>query len=137
MNTIEENRRNNLKALVDEYGTQVALSNVIKKSTAQISQWINASKYANSEKRRAMESTTAREIEKLTGKSQGWLDQPASSQGNTPNEIFSLSSQELRLIEILRSVDDVGVNTIMTIAESLMTTQKTSQDISIPKRKKA
>jgi SOS-response transcriptional repressor LexA len=76
MSTVEENRRQRLILLQKEFGTQVALAEKIGKSPAQISQWKNASKYSGSEKRRAMDRSTARHIEKMTGKPEGWLDQP-------------------------------------------------------------
>ena len=76
MKTIEETRRDRLAMLEQEFGSQVHLAELIGKSPVQISQWKNASKYSGSEKRRAMDSGTARLIEDKTGKPRGWMDQP-------------------------------------------------------------
>lgn len=76
MKTIEETRRDRLAMLEQEFGSQVHLAELIGKSPVQISQWKNASKYSGSEKRRSMDSGTARLIEDKTGKPRGWMDQP-------------------------------------------------------------
>ena len=88
-------------------GSQVEFCRKAGKKEAQVTQWLNG--YRN------MKDSTAREIESILG---------------LPNLYFEdigsiATAKELRLIEIFRSVDDVGVNTIMTVAESLMITQKT------------
>lgn len=73
---IEEIYRARLKMLVTETGSQTALATKLGKSPAQVSQWINASKDSKTGKPRSMDRTTAREIEKKCGKSDGWMDQP-------------------------------------------------------------
>lgn len=97
MNTVEENRRQRLILLEQEFGSQVALSNQIGKSAAQISQWKNASKYSGSEKRRVMDRSTARHIEKMTGKPEGWMDQP-------PNENVEPSTAGSRKVPLISYV---------------------------------
>jgi putative phage repressor len=83
MQTIEETRRGNLKRLIDEYGSQVALSRQINKAPAQISQWLNGSP-STTGKPRSFKASTAREIETLTGKPEGWLDQPRAEESIFP-----------------------------------------------------
>lgn len=73
--TIEETYRERLKLLVKEYGSQAKLSEAIGKSTVQISQWLRGT-LSKTGKPRSLKSDTAREIEKLTNKPHGWLDQP-------------------------------------------------------------
>lgn len=94
MSTVEENRRQRLILLEKEYGTQVALAEKIGKSPAQISQWKNASKYSGSEKRRVMDRSTARHIEKMTGKPDGWMDQPATVANKAPTLTVVASNVE-------------------------------------------
>lgn len=74
MKTIEAIYRDNLAILIAEYGNQAKLSMAIDKSPAQISQWLNASIDTKTGKPRSMSRTTAREIERLTEKPEGWLD---------------------------------------------------------------
>lgn len=76
MKTIEETYRERLQILINEYGGQAKLADVINKSPAQISQWINGSPDSKTGKPRSLKSETAREIEELTGKPRAWFDQP-------------------------------------------------------------
>jgi len=76
MQRIEEIYRERLRLLVEEVGTQRALAERIEKSPAQISQWINASPDSKTGKPRSMDRNTAREIERLFPKPDGWMDQP-------------------------------------------------------------
>jgi phage repressor protein C with HTH and peptisase S24 domain len=75
MQKIEEIYRSRLKMLVEEVGTQRALADIIHKSPAQISQWLNASPDSRTGKPRSMDRNTAREIERLFPKPDGWMDQ--------------------------------------------------------------
>ena len=74
--TIEETYRKRLNMLIEEYGGQVKLSDVIKKSPVQISQWVTGAPDSKTGKPRSLKSDTAREIEKLTNKPRAWFDQP-------------------------------------------------------------
>jgi hypothetical protein len=76
MQVIEQIYRARLQLLVDEAGSQRALSERIGKSPAQISQWINASIDSKTKQPRVMSRATAREIEKRFPKAEGWMDQP-------------------------------------------------------------
>lgn len=76
MQVIEQIYRARLQLLVDEAGSQRALSERIGKSPAQISQWINASIDSKTKQPRVMSRATAREIEKRFPKPEGWMDQP-------------------------------------------------------------
>lgn len=85
MQPIDVTRRENLGRLIKEAGSQAALSDVIGKAPAQISQWLNASLNSKTGKPRVMSNAIAREIETKTNKPEGWMDQPASSnQLSTP-----------------------------------------------------
>lgn len=79
MQSVDVTRRENLGLLIKEAGSQAALSEVIGKAPAQISQWLNASANSRTGKPRVMSNAIAREIEEKTGKPTGWMDQPASS----------------------------------------------------------
>lgn len=76
MQRIEEIYRARLRLLVEELGTQRALAERIEKAPAQISQWLNASPDSKTGKPRTMDRQTAREIERLFPKPDGWMDQP-------------------------------------------------------------
>lgn len=78
MPTIDQIYRDNLGLLIEEHGTAEALSAVIHKSPAQISQWLNGSKDSKTQKPRTMARATAREIERACGKPEGWMDRPHS-----------------------------------------------------------
>ena len=77
MQPIDVTRRENLGRLIKEAGSQAALSEVIGKAPAQISQWLNASLNSKTGKPRVMSNAIAREIETKTNKPEGWMDQPA------------------------------------------------------------
>lgn len=116
MSTVEENRRQRLILLEKEFGTQVALAEKIGKSPAQISQWKNASKYSGSEKRRVMDRSTARHIEKMTGKPEGWLDQPiqtvvSASPVEVATEVLAANVKSLLLSKRLQlAMKEVGIS---------------------------
>eukprot|EP00456_Euglypha_rotunda_P034241 TRINITY_DN26403_c0_g1_i9.p1 TRINITY_DN26403_c0_g1~~TRINITY_DN26403_c0_g1_i9.p1 ORF type:complete len:254 (+),score=37.00 TRINITY_DN26403_c0_g1_i9:446-1207(+) len=76
MQKIEEIYRARLRMLADEVGTQRALAERIQKSPAQVSQWLNASPDSKTGKPRSMDRATAREIERIFPKPDGWMDQP-------------------------------------------------------------
>ena len=77
MQSIDVTRRERLGLLIKEAGSQSALSDVIGKAPAQISQWLNASLNSKTGKPRVMSNAIAREIEEKTGKPEGWMDAPA------------------------------------------------------------
>lgn len=76
MKSIEETYRERLALLIDEFGGQAKLSQVIDKSPAQISQWLHGTPSGKTGKQRTLKPATAREIEKATGKPYAWFDQP-------------------------------------------------------------
>lgn len=77
MQPIDVTRREKLGLLIKEAGSQAALSELIGKAPAQISQWLNASINSKTGKPRVMSNAIAREIEAKTSKPEGWMDQPA------------------------------------------------------------
>lgn len=101
MQSVDVTRRENLGLLIKEAGSQAALSEVIGKAPAQISQWLNASANSRTGKPRVMSNAIAREIEEKTGKPIGWMDQPASS---TDLSIPGGSNVELELPQGVRRV---------------------------------
>lgn len=78
MQPIDQIYRDRLRRLVEQEagGSQAKLAGLIGKSPAQISQWLNASKDSKTGKPRAMDRSTAREIERKLGKPEGWMDRP-------------------------------------------------------------
>ncbi len=76
MDTIDETRLKRLKLLISINGTQANLARAIKKSPAQISQWVNRSEDAKTGKPRVMDSDSARDIEVELNLERGWMDQP-------------------------------------------------------------
>jgi len=74
MKDIDEIRRENLRALGDEYGGTTALAKVVGMSTAQLSGLQTGARSSKTGKRLGMLSTTARRIERATGKPPRWLD---------------------------------------------------------------
>ena len=78
--TIEETRLSRLLILKEEYGSVAALAEVLGMSNpSQLSQWINRSPDSKTGKPRSINSASARDIEKKTGKPAGWMDQPVYS----------------------------------------------------------
>jgi hypothetical protein len=76
MATIDEIRRANLGLLAVEYGGVGKLATQIGKSSAQVSQWINASPDSRTGKPRGLRSESCREIEIRCEKPEGWMDSP-------------------------------------------------------------
>lgn len=109
--TIDQIYRDNLRVLVNEFGTQDALATQLEKSPAQLSQWINASKDSKSGKPRRLSTDMARYIEVRCGKPAGWMDEPHAPPQQDPGEpqlpgqrYDALSPDEQRFIENLREI---------------------------------
>lgn len=81
METVEDIRRMNLRHLVGEMGSVRAVADALGKSSAQISQWLNASPDSKTGKPRNISAVSARDIEEKLGKPRGWFDQPLTGQG--------------------------------------------------------
>lgn len=107
MQPIEVTRRENLALLIKEAGSQAALSEIIGKAPAQISQWLNASVNSQTGKPRVMSNAIAREIEIKTSKPDGWMDVPARKEDlSTPggsNVEFTLP-QGVRRVPVISYV---------------------------------
>jgi hypothetical protein len=78
MKTVSQIRIENLEILIEESGTISNLASKLGKSSAQVSQWKNASKDSKTGKPRGMRDTTCRDIEVILGKPQGWMDREHS-----------------------------------------------------------
>lgn len=79
MKTAKENRRANVKKLVEQHGGQAEFAKKIGKDPAQISQWATAAK-SHRGKPRGMSDDMARYIEKKCGLDRGWMDIDHSSE---------------------------------------------------------
>jgi phage repressor protein C with HTH and peptisase S24 domain len=88
MKTIDEIRRENLAFLIGEYGKLKTFADKIERSSSQVSQWLNGSKHSESGKPRRFNSDSARYIEKMCGKPEGWMDQERLPLGSTENITF-------------------------------------------------
>lgn len=111
--TIDQIYRDNLRLLIEEVGTQEALSEKTGKSAAQISQWLNASKDSKTGKPRSMSRSMAREIERLCSKPEGWMDRAhirphqGGDEPPPPGERYdALSLEEQRMVDALREIWD-------------------------------
>jgi SOS-response transcriptional repressor LexA len=74
MSTIELIHRQNLQLLAREFGGVAAVAAKIGCSSSQYSQWMNGSENSGTGKPRGMRPSSARRIEKATGKPEGWMD---------------------------------------------------------------
>ena len=85
METIEEIRQRNLRALLEEGLSQAEIGRAMNKSAKQVSQWFGKGSA------RAMSSATARQLETAVGKPRGWLDNlnDSNSTGNRETESHS------------------------------------------------
>jgi hypothetical protein len=72
--TVDEIRRANLRALVNEAGGQAKLARVVGISEAQMTQWINGSPDSRTGKARGMRPESCRRVEEAAGKPPGWMD---------------------------------------------------------------
>lgn len=72
--TIDQIYRDNLRALIAAAGSQAAFCEATGKSQSQVSQWLNASPDSKTGKPRSMSQRSARELERLTGQPEGWMD---------------------------------------------------------------
>ncbi len=74
MTTVDDIRRERLATLISEAGGVAKLANKLGKSSAQISQWLNASPDSKTGRPRGMRPDSCREIESACGKQTGWMD---------------------------------------------------------------
>jgi SOS-response transcriptional repressor LexA len=74
MKTNTETRKKQLTLLIKEHRTIKALSEVLDRSPAQVSQWKNGSKDSKTGRPRVISDDMARHIENKCGKPVGWLD---------------------------------------------------------------
>jgi hypothetical protein len=109
MKKIEEIRRDNLRHLRDELGSVKRLVEVTGKSQSQISQWLNASAHSATGKPRVMSSGACREIEKATGRPDGWMDVEhapltlvESTEAGALRKMLNDTSSEIRLLSVYR-----------------------------------
>lgn len=84
MKQIDDIRRDNLKRLADKVGGIAALAGALKRSDAQVSQWIRGPPHSVTGKPRGMKSVTARWIETTTELPPGWLDQNHEASRSRP-----------------------------------------------------
>lgn len=114
VNTVAETRRARLLELIAECDSnQSKLATRAGKSPAQISQWVNASIDSKSRKPRSISNSSARHLEAVFGKPQGWMDsQPDAPLPQQPDHtaaasIFdALTAEELELLDNIRVLID-------------------------------
>lgn len=122
MKTIEEIHRENLQALVDEFGSVTAVAGMIVCSDSQYSQWLNGSINSGTGKPRGLKPSSARRIEKACAKPTGWLDRehpltPKESVAAPPRMIYKwVSEEEARLVSDFRTSSPIGRETILNAA---------------------
>lgn len=103
MDTVEDIRRMNLRALVEQKGSVRAVAELLGKSSAQISQWLNASPDSKTGKPRNISAVSAREIEKKLGMPRGLFDQPIT--GTSPQRAVETAEQRINPLTIIRRLD--------------------------------
>lgn len=87
MKTSGDVRRENLATLVKEAGGVSAFSALMGKPTsAQVSQWLNASKDSKTGKPRQISNSSARAIEIAVNRPHGWLDQDHTAETTPPGD---------------------------------------------------
>lgn len=74
MKPIDEIRRDNMTQLLSEFGGISGLSRKLERSESQVSQWVRGAAHSVTGKKRGMKTDTARWIEVITEKPEGWLD---------------------------------------------------------------
>ena len=94
MKTANENRRANVKKLIEQFGGQAEFAKKIGKDPAQISQWATAAK-SHRGKPRGMSDGMARYIETNCGLDRGWMDiEHDASSGAVPYRVLSISRSD-------------------------------------------
>lgn len=122
MKTIEEIHRENLQALVDEFGSVTAVAGKIVCSDSQYSQWLNGSINSGTGKPRGLKPSSARRIEKACGKPTGWLDREhpivqVEAAAAPPRMIYKwVSEEEARLVSDFRTSSAIGRGVILDAA---------------------
>lgn len=87
MELIENVRRDRIRLLISEAGSQARLAASLGKKQPQISQWMSSSAHARASQR-TVSSRSARQIEKALGKPLGWMDQPLNEGERRAAESF-------------------------------------------------
>jgi hypothetical protein len=143
MKTIDQIRRDNLQALVDEYGSAAAVVSAIGCSASQFSQWLNASQNSGTGKPRGIATASCRRIEKATNKPVGWMDKehPAGQAGAqlaviTPPEretrMILAYDDEIALLDLYRRSDERGKREIFNSGR--IEADRTSAEVASHKR---
>lgn len=114
MATIDQIYRDNLRLLVQEAGgTVTALAARLGKQNAQVSQWLNGSKDSKTGKPRTLARATARDIERVMNKPEGWMDQPhgeLAAQATAAHEEiaeYALDQLPAEYRQLLRDLADI------------------------------
>jgi hypothetical protein len=80
MKTAEELRRENLEALIEQFGSLRALAEAAETNPAYISQVRNALKESSTGKPKEIGTALARRLERAAGKERGWMDHERSTE---------------------------------------------------------
>lgn len=97
--TIDEIRRANLIALIDEIGSARALGDLAAISPSMISQWKTGAPDSKTGKPRQLSSDTCRRLEKAGKKPRGWMDTHHSDAGAHSGGPATPLAQQLSLIQ--------------------------------------
>lgn len=89
MKTVEEIRRENLKALSEKYGSTQALADKIGRSNSQVSQWITGAIRSQTGKPSNISKESARRIEDSLGLGKLWMDQDHSKKSSSVLKLVS------------------------------------------------
>ena len=105
-------RRNKLRQLIDEYGSQAKFIAATEENQGAISSMLKGTRVFGTKKARA--------LEKKTGKPPGWFDDDPQSIPNSPPETYldRLTADEMRLMNAYRSTGLAGKLKILDVAES-------------------
>lgn len=90
MKSIDDIRRENMRALERQFGSLRGLADVLDRSESQVSQWKNGAVNSGTGKPRGMRTETARFIEEKAKMPPGWLDREHSS--TEPNDVAVVHS---------------------------------------------
>lgn len=127
MKFIDDIRRENLQALAEEVGGVAALARTLERSESQVSQWIRGAAHSVTGRRRGMKSETARWIEVIVRKPEGWLDHDRAQHGHRAEQSRADYAVERRhtrrlvldVAELAEQIDDDGLRELLGVARYL------------------
>jgi len=106
----------------------------IGRSSAQVSQWVNASLNSGTGKPRGMSSDSCRHIEKMVGRPKGWMDERHGDITPAPGALgFAYSSNMRHSLETvahaLQRADDLTLDQVKPLMARLLDTPERAPEI--------